>query len=165
MTAYPDTQCGRVLAVLADGRPHTVPDIHRRAGTMRLNSRVAELRKRGHDIVCERVKHRKGPGAYRYTWLNAPPATATATSEIWLDGNDVAPRTPAERFRVYRVRRGQLELVCTAASPEAVGVALCALGAEGEFDHSCVGILDTHGTDDKPGTWLLNPWDPTAYGA
>ena len=56
MSAYkPESQCDRVLRVLRDGRPHTIAEIHARAGTMRLNSRVAELRKRyGLEIVCWR---------------------------------------------------------------------------------------------------------------
>lgn len=49
------SQCARVLAVLADGLPHDIAEIHDRAGTMRLNSRVAELRTRGHQIVCTRT--------------------------------------------------------------------------------------------------------------
>lgn len=48
------SQCDRVLVVLADGLPHDIQEIHDRAGTMRLNSRVAELRTRGHEIVCTR---------------------------------------------------------------------------------------------------------------
>lgn len=59
------SQCARVLAVLSDGRPHTMTEIHRRAGTMRLNSRVAELRKRGYPIApCKRVN-----GEYVYQLL------------------------------------------------------------------------------------------------
>jgi hypothetical protein len=45
------SQCQRVLDVLKDGRWHTITEIHERAGMMRLNSRVAELRSRGHNIV------------------------------------------------------------------------------------------------------------------
>lgn len=45
------SQCDRVLAVLSDGRPHSIQEIHDRAGSMRLNSRVADLRKRGLNIV------------------------------------------------------------------------------------------------------------------
>lgn len=62
----PDSQCGRILAVLRDGRVHSVPEIHRLAGTSRLNSRVAELRRRGLDIVCSRVEGKKGAEAYAY---------------------------------------------------------------------------------------------------
>jgi len=58
------SQCDRVLEVLADGRPHTITEIHERAGTMRLNSRISQMRSRGHNIVCERVGQ-----DYRYTLI------------------------------------------------------------------------------------------------
>ena len=61
----PDSQCGRVLALLRDGQIHSVPEIHERCGTMRLNSRVAELRTRGHDIECLRIPGR-GAASYAY---------------------------------------------------------------------------------------------------
>lgn len=60
MTGYPrnpsaKSQCGRVLAVLADGQPHSLQEIHAHAGPMRLNSRIAELRRPyGRDIRCWR---------------------------------------------------------------------------------------------------------------
>jgi hypothetical protein len=68
----PTSQCGRVLALLADGRRHTVPEIHERCGTMRLNSRVAELRTRGYDIECVRVP---GKGAASYAYQLVPAET------------------------------------------------------------------------------------------
>lgn len=136
------THCQRVLDVLADGRRHSVPEIHRRAGTMRLNSRVAELRKRGHDIVCDRIPGRKGAASYGYTWVDAPPQPAQAEAQLRLDSDEIAPREEAQRYRIYRVVGiGDPELVATVASPEAVGVALCTLGAEGEFEDACVGIM------------------------
>lgn len=63
MTQQP-SQAKRVLLVLQDGRPHTIEEIHERAGTMRLNSRVAELRGHGHNIVCSRAA-----GTYLYQLL------------------------------------------------------------------------------------------------
>lgn len=50
------SQCDRVFEVLKDHRPHSIEEIHERAGTMRLNSRIADLRKRGHNIVCTRER-------------------------------------------------------------------------------------------------------------
>ena len=50
----PLSQNDRILAVLQDGREHEMRDIHRIAGFCRLNSRVSELRKRGHVITCRR---------------------------------------------------------------------------------------------------------------
>lgn len=77
------SQCARVLAVLQDGRPHTVPEIHDRAGTMRLNSRIAELRKRGHNIICEHTPGETGAGAYSYRLITGPlsPGRPEATAE------------------------------------------------------------------------------------
>lgn len=60
------SQCADILAVLADGEWHTVADIHRRAGFSRLNSRVSELRDRGHHIECDRVAAERASDAYRY---------------------------------------------------------------------------------------------------
>lgn len=67
MVARP-SQASRVAQLLGDGRWHTASEIHRRCGTMRLNSRIAELRKtRGWEIVCEFIKgETRGPDAYRY---------------------------------------------------------------------------------------------------
>lgn len=66
------SQCDLIAAVLADGRWHTAAEIHQRCGFSRLNSRVAELRKRGLAIVCEHVKGAGlGAAAYRYRLLLA----------------------------------------------------------------------------------------------
>lgn len=63
------SQNERILALLSDRQPHRVPDIHRAVGTCRLNSRVAELRKRlrreGQTIVC---RHLEGTGAEAYEY-------------------------------------------------------------------------------------------------
>jgi hypothetical protein len=49
----PDSQCGRILALLRDGEPHSMREIHRVCGFSRLNSRVSELRKvYGYVIDC-----------------------------------------------------------------------------------------------------------------
>ena len=42
----------RVLAVLADGRPHTTRDIVRRGRVMAVNACVSELRQHGAAIDC-----------------------------------------------------------------------------------------------------------------
>lgn len=49
------SQCDQILAVLADGRPHSYLEIHERVGFCRLNSRVSELRERGHEITCDKT--------------------------------------------------------------------------------------------------------------
>jgi hypothetical protein len=169
------SQCYRVLAVLADYKPHTVPEIHRKAGTMRLNSRIAELRVRyGYNIACEHVSGRRGAAAYRYklsppAWGPLPPELAelrqqreqaAAFDPTAVPWEDVAPRRPEERYRIYRLTDGdERELLATCETPAAVGVALCTLAEEGEFKRSAVGVLDTGGTDEKPGHWVINPWE------
>ncbi len=45
------SQCSRVLEVLRDGKPHSIEEIHERAGTMRLNSRISDLRRMGYFIT------------------------------------------------------------------------------------------------------------------
>lgn len=61
-----DSQTSRILAVLSDGQPHTVSEIHRLAGYSRLNSRVSELRKKGHTIVCRSIPGESGSDGYEY---------------------------------------------------------------------------------------------------
>lgn len=51
------------------------------------------------------------------------------------------------------------ELVATAGTPEAVGVALVTLGREGEWDECPVGVLDTEG--EKGQKWIVRPWLPS----
>ena len=150
------SQGERVLRVLADGQWHTTAEIHRRAGTMRLNSRIAELRKKGREIECEHLPRKTGPRAYRYRWMNAPTLPPAVNGDAPLEPE--VPRTPEHRFRIYVVPRyEEQELIATAPTPAMVGIRLCELGEKGKLHGCCVGILDTHGTDEKPGTWLLNP--------
>jgi len=77
-----------------------------------------------------------------------------------LPWEDVAPRDERNRFRIYRVKDGgEPELVATAATPEAVGVALVTLGREGEFEDHAVGLLDALADPEKAtGSWVLTPW-------
>jgi hypothetical protein len=79
------SQCERVLAVLEDGQPHDIQEIHRLAGTMRLNSRVAELRTRGHEIVCTREGE-----TYRYqlVLLGEPESEGAAPSSSGSPSED-----------------------------------------------------------------------------
>jgi hypothetical protein len=64
-----------ILEVLADGQPHSYKEIHRHAGFCRLNSRIAELRTRGHNIPpCD-----KSGGDYRYQLLTGPLAEPDPT--------------------------------------------------------------------------------------
>lgn len=69
---------------------------------------------------------------------------------------------PEQRYRIYRLCPGDTEpqLLVTCGCEEAVGVALCTLGREGEFDFEngdCAhGCLDTFGEPGK--RWLWRPW-------
>jgi hypothetical protein len=63
------------------------------------------------------------------------------------------------RYRVYRMVYEELELVATATTPSDVGEAIVELGREGIFARSCVGVLDTHGTNKAKGEWIVNPFD------
>ena len=68
------SQCDRVLAVLKDGQWHSIDEIHQRAGTMRLNSRVAELRSRR----LLDVRHSVKDGVHGYRLVGVlEPGTAT----------------------------------------------------------------------------------------
>jgi hypothetical protein len=127
---------------------------------MRLNSRVSELRKRGHDIECERRKG-TGPRAFFYRWLNVTDDyRARETPPTMADPG--IPNTPATRMRIYTRVGGDLRCIAACATPEAMGVALATLAAEGEFDGKLVGVMDRPG-DDEPGHWLFRPFAP--YGA
>lgn len=116
------SQCDRVLAVLADGNVHTITEIHERAGTMRLNSRISELRARGHTIVCGRSYHRDAKGRpVRTYWYRladslpeppAPPSPGGSGSEagpcaantraapaLWTSGASTSPKQPTPQER------------------------------------------------------------------
>jgi hypothetical protein len=93
------SQCARVLAVLQDGKPHSIQEIHERAGTMRLNSRVSELRTRGHPIRCWRTRTRRPDGrpdwAYWYQ-LTPSPLPQPEEHPTPSSGSGSGPR-PADR--------------------------------------------------------------------
>lgn len=64
---------------------------------------------------------------------------------------------PAQRFRIYcRAHDGTLSLVATCGSEEAVGVTICTLGREGEFDDCALGVLE------DGGSWIIRPWEKSA---
>lgn len=60
------------------------------------------------------------------------------------------------RYRIYRLRAGDLELVSTAPTAGGMGLALVTNHAEGEFiGDDSVGVLDTLV---DPGHWVVSPW-------
>jgi hypothetical protein len=83
------SQNSRILSVLADGNPHTTAEIHRIAGFSRLNSRIAELRKRGLVIECAYIGG-TGPEAFEYRLQPSSAGTETAPPPL-----EKHPRTQA----------------------------------------------------------------------
>ena len=88
---------------------------------------------------------------------------SSVANEFALDGDVVAPREKAQRYRIYRVKFGGApELVATCRTKGSVGTTVCKLGAEGEFADYRLGILD--GMDHRGpngewvGKWLVLPW-------
>lgn len=78
------TDCDFLLDVLSDGQPHSLNDVLRRSFTERgcgltVHSRVADLRKRGHVIHCERDPKARRGDAYLYTLtsLSSPPVVSS----------------------------------------------------------------------------------------
>ena len=71
-------------------------------------------------------------------------------------------RDPMQRYRIYRLCPGETEpeLIACCATEAAIGVALCTLGREGEFDPEngdcAVGLLDTEGPVGR--RWIFRPW-------
>lgn len=60
------------------------------------------------------------------------------------------------RFRIYRLRGGELELVASAPDAECMGLAVYTCAQEGEFIvDDAVGVLDT---GPEPGAWVANPF-------
>lgn len=61
----------RVLALLADGRPHTTRDIVRKAKVMAVNACISELRHHGAEITCTQqvIKDQR---RFLYTMTKAP---------------------------------------------------------------------------------------------
>lgn len=166
MTIRQGSQNARILGSLANGRWHTTARIHREAGTSRLNSRISELRNYGYVIEHEKVPGKTGPRGHRYRLLGVPDGTPLPQARMVLErlaerrADQVTPRTPDKRFRLYRLcDDDSLDLVGTCAEPEEIGWEIIRLSAEGEWGRCSFGLLDTHGRDGNPGTWILNPWD------
>lgn len=71
--------------------------------------------------------------------------------------DELAPRGEGpNRYRIYRLRAGELELLATTATPQGMGLALATLHEDGEWvGDDAAGVLDT-ATD--PGHWIVSPW-------
>lgn len=72
-------------------------------------------------------------------------------------------RVIGERFRVYRLRDGELDLLATTPTPEGAQLTVVTLFGEGEFGPAdAVGVLDALPSgreEDQTGVWVVNPWD------
>lgn len=83
------------------------------------------------------------------------------SDDFELDWDEVSGRNdPEQRYRLYR-RHNTDEwpfLLATCGTEEAVGVTLCRLAREGEFDDCAIGVLDNMGEVGK--RWLIVPWLP-----
>lgn len=75
-------------------------------------------------------------------------------------GRDINGMIRAPRCDDCRGEGRERQLLATAATAEAVGVALVTLAREGEFDECPIGVLDTQGETGKK--WLIRPWLPSA---
>ena len=84
------SQVARILAVLRDGKSHTVREIHQRAGYSRLNSRVAELRERGYVIRCDHLEADTATERYAYVLLSSPPKAAPVLVPLPLPGQQLS---------------------------------------------------------------------------
>lgn len=71
--------------------------------------------------------------------------------------DDEVPRGEGpNRFRLYRLRAGDLQLIHAVATPRDLGEALVRLHARGEFvGDDSVGVLDTI---TEPGSWIISPF-------
>jgi len=74
-------------------------------------------------------------------------------------GRGRAPEKPSFRCENCRGEGRIRERVATADTEGGVGVAICTLAREGEFEDCPIGILDTQGETGKK--WLILPWQPS----
>lgn len=161
MAVRPNSQAARILRVLADGRWHTAAKLQRAAGKSRLNSRISELRKRHGYVIEHEQTDKAGALGHRYRLLGGPeipPAPEETVGLVKLDRSAI-PRTYKHRYRIYRQRYDELELVATAKSVVELGKKIVTLGRDGQFAGSNFGLLDTFGTNEIQGTWLVDPFD------
>ena len=85
--------CARLLEVLSDGKPHSHSELYGLG--MVVHSRVAELRKRGHNIVCTRqrthVDEKRRP-AYSYWYRLVEPLESQEEPSGASPGDPPPPR-------------------------------------------------------------------------
>lgn len=72
--------------------------------------------------------------------------------------DDLAPRgVGPTRYRIYRLRGGDLQLLAAVPSEERLGAEIVRLYSLGEFSggDDSLGIMDTA---TEPGRWVASPW-------
>lgn len=72
---------------------------------------------------------------------------------------DGSGRVDEKRCPDCRGEGRALELIATCETPEALGIAIVTLGAEGELADCPLGVLDTQGEPGKK--WIVSPWLPS----
>lgn len=72
----------------------------------------------------------------------------------------MSEHTFLERYKIYRLRAGELQEIASTDTPGGVGQAIITLAGEDEFAGCCLGILDTcpGGVPAVTGKWLVNPF-------
>ena len=74
--------------------------------------------------------------------------------------DELYPRDGQNRYRIYRLRKGALDVLGTTPTPGGVGVAIVGFSEDGEFEaNDAVGVLDVlFRGPNQPGKWLANPF-------
>ena len=71
---------------------------------------------------------------------------------------ELDPWDERNRYRIYRLRKGQLELLATTPTVRGVGLTIATLSDEGEFGYDDrLGVLDGIRGRGK-GRWMTNPF-------
>ena len=73
------TDWQRLLDRLSDGRWHSAAELYFELNVM-VHSRVADLRRRGYVVECERIPGERGARAYRYRLLPKAPDPSVSGS-------------------------------------------------------------------------------------
>jgi hypothetical protein len=84
------TDAAFILSVLEDGEKHTQADLLRRSFTERgcgltVHSRIADLRKQGHYVICERVPGADRGHAWAYQLVASSPTPPLSDAPLPLE--------------------------------------------------------------------------------
>lgn len=114
------TDCEFLLAILQDGRPHTQHELLRlsfesRGCGLTIHSRIADLRKKGHDIRCEHVPGENRGRAWAYTLREPATEGPLSGGADFSAGSRSADAQPASSAAAAEVRAVPLQLFGEAA--------------------------------------------------